>query len=308
MITGIQMKTSDNRDERVKIVAYYYVCEMSKDDVECSELTLNVKDKISREELDDLNNAFGLTGAYYSATSIKEIVVDNGIEFKKWMMPANLQSCLDRGMSSSQLVMGANKHVLNYASSIKTFVDMTYRLLTKKQPSKADDFEQLTHTFYDKHSTYRFWANFRNYVVHCAFPYTVFHNEVDKECQVLCKKGHLLEFNNWKHSKADIEKMPEDIDLTAMVDDMSGLVVALYLQFLYYLAEDAFHGYEYYQAFLRRHQVKRPVILEVDEQISEETGFVNPSMHPLPVEIMVQMFQTLQNHPSVKINFIEEKE
>lgn len=289
-------------------MAYYYVCEMSKDDAEFSELTISVKDEISREELDTLNHAFDLTGAFGSATSIKEIVVDNGIEFKKWMIPANLQSRLNRGMSGGQLVMGANKHVLNYASSIKTFIDMTHRLLTKKQPSKVEDFEQLTHTFYDEHSTYRFWANFRNYVVHCAFPYTIFQCEIDKECQVLCKKDHLLEFNNWKHSKQDIEKMPEDVDLTAMVDDMSALVIALYLQFLYYLAEDLFRGYEYYQAFLRRHDVKRPVILEVDKPISKEEGFVNPSMHPLPVETMIRMFQALQNHPSVKINFLEKKE
>ena len=288
-------------------MAFYYVCGTSSKSDSFDEMTLDLGDEITQEELDHLNHAFSLTGVFCSITFIKDIVIENGIEFKKWMNPTHLQSCFDRGMLSHRLVMMANKYVLNYASSIKTFIDMAFRLLKKKQPSKIKDFENLTHQFYDDKHTYRFWMNFRNYIVHCSFPYTTFHDEIDKECEVICKKTHLLEFNNWKHSRNDIENMPEDIDLTGMVDEMSSLVISLYLQFLYYFAAEAFEGYEYYKSFLQRHTVTRPVILSVEQRVTKEDGLVNPSMQPLPVEVMIEMFKVMQNHPSIKINFIENK-
>lgn len=289
-------------------MAFYYVCESSSKSDTFDEMTLDVGDEITQEELDRLNHAFSLTGVFCSITFIKDIVIENGIEFKKWMNPIHLQSCFDSGMPSQRLVMMANKYVLNYASSIKTFIDMALRLLKKKHPSKTKDFENLTHQFYDNKITYRFWVNFRNYIVHCAFPYTTFHHEIDKACEVICKRNHLLEFDNWKHSRNDIEKLPEDVDLTGMVDEMSSLVISLYLQFLYYFATQAFEGYEYYKSFLLRHKVNRPVILTVDQRVTKEEGFINPAMQPLPVEMMIKMFKVMQNHPSININFVEIKD
>ncbi len=284
-------------------MSYYYVCETTPKSKTDNEMTLAVGDEISQEELDSLNSAFSLTGAFYSITSIKDIVIENGVQFKKWMNPINLQTCYDNGMPNHRLVMLSNKHVLNYASSIKTFIDMAFRLLKKKKPSMIQDFENLTHRFYDEKMVYRFWMNFRNYVVHCAFPYTTFRDAIGSNCQVVCEKKHLLEFDNWKHSKSDIEQMKEEIDLTLLVDDMSSLIYSLYLQFLYYLAEDAFAGYEYYTSFSKRHNVKSPTILVVEEKISKEKGFVNPSMQPLPVAQMIEMFKAMQNHPSINIKF-----
>ena len=79
---------------------------------------------------------------------------------------------------------------------------MELRLLTKHTTKKEITlFNDLCHKFYDDHMEYRFWMNFRNYIVHCDFPYSVFHEEIDMPCKVICNKEHLLLFNNWKHSK-----------------------------------------------------------------------------------------------------------
>ena len=162
-------------------MSYYYVCETIPKSENIDEMTLNVGDEITKEELDCLNNAFSLTGTFYSINFIKDIVIENGMEFQRWMNPNNLQSRFENGTPSHRLVMISNKHALNYASSIKTFIDMAFRLLKKKKPSKVKDFENLTHQFYDENEIYRFWMNFRNYIVHCAFPYTTFHNEIENK-------------------------------------------------------------------------------------------------------------------------------
>ena len=283
-------------------MSYYYVGEMTLDN--CGkDKTVSVGDEITQAELDCLNKAFSITGTFHALTQILNIVTENGVEFKKWMNPKNLQANRDSGVSSERLIMLSNKFVLNYAASTKTFVDMAQRMLRQRKPDCVKDFLKITNKFYDEKAEYRFWANFRNYIVHCSFPYSVFHEEVDCNCEIRCPREHLLKFNNWKHSKADIERMPEFIDLPGMVDEMSSLIYALYLQFFYYLAKDIISDYEHYKQFISKHNVKHPVILHTKEMVSKENGFVSPSMQPLPINEMMELFKVLNKHPSINITF-----
>ena len=87
----------------------------------------------------------------------------------------------------------------------------------------------MQHAFYDKNMEYRFWMNFRNYIVHCEFPYSIYQESVDNGCKIICTKEHLFQFDNWKHSKADIQQMDKQIDLPALVDNMSAMIYAFTL-------------------------------------------------------------------------------
>lgn len=283
---------------------YYYVGEVQNQADEHN-ATINIGDEITPEEVETLNKAFSITGDYHAIKQIYDIVVENGLEFKSWMKSERLQSKRDAGLSSKRLILLSNKLALNYASSIKTFLDMTQRLLKHRKPESVKDFLALTNKFYDDHLEYRFWANFRNYVVHCSFPYSIFHEAVGSNCEVRCSKKHLLKFDNWKHSKADIEQMPEYVDLPGMVDRMSSLIYALYLQFFYYVASDAFSGYNTYQEFLKKHSVRCPVIFKTEKPISREEGFVVPSMQPLPIKEMMDVFNTMNQHPSINIKITQ---
>jgi hypothetical protein len=281
---------------------FYYVGDVTSENPE-EEKTITVGDEITQDELDSLYKAFSITGTYHGITQILNIVTENGFEFKKWMNPSNLQAHRNAGASSERLLLLSNKLVLNYASSIKTFIDMAQRMLHQRKPNCVKEFLKRTNELYDEEVAYRFWANFRNYIVHCSFPYIVFHEAVGCNCEVRCPREHLLEFSNWKHAKADIEKMPEFIDLPGMVDEMSSLIYALYLEFFYYLAGDIMSDYKNYIEFLDRHKVNCPVILEVEAKITKEDGFVCPSMHPLPIEKMMEIFRVMNNHPSINISF-----
>lgn len=283
-----------------------YVCEMKKEKPE-NEATINVIEEITQEELNTLNQAFSFTSDYHSITQILNIVLENGNEFKKWMNPQNLQKSRNEGASSERLILISNKLVLNYATSTKTFIDMMRRLLQRKEPDCVEHFLGMTNKFYDENMEYRFWSNFRNYVVHCSFPYSVFHEAVDCNCEVRCTREHLLEFDNWKHSRVDIQKMSEFINLPDMVDKMNSLIYALYLQYFYYIFKDFVADYEIYRDFMKRHSVKCPVILKTDRPISKEEGFVSPNMQPLPVKEMMEIFKVMQQHPSININFLNEK-
>ena len=95
-----------------------------------------------------------------------DIVIENGESFKRYMSFKNLMELSKNKIKPDQAIMLANKTVLNYASSIKTYIDMETRLLKKRAPKEAYGiFNNLCRMFYDKHIEYRFWVNFRNYIV-----------------------------------------------------------------------------------------------------------------------------------------------
>ena len=114
---------------------YLYVAETCKD--EKMGVKIEVKKEITTEELEYLNSAFFVCGVYHSIEQIEHIVVENGEDFKHYMSEENLRLIRSKGVSPEQTIMLANKYVLNYASAIKTYIDMEKRLL-KKHKSKED--------------------------------------------------------------------------------------------------------------------------------------------------------------------------
>lgn len=216
---------------------YLYVAETSKPKSE--DTFLEIKNEITEAELEILNSAFRVCGLYHSITQIKDIVVENGESFKRFMGIDNLKKLSAGKVTPERLITLANKFVLNYASSIKTYIDMETRLL-KNHSTKEEVkmFEDICHQFYEQHIEYRFWVNFRNYIVHCEFPYSIYQESVDNGCRLICTKDHLLKFDNWKHSKIDIIKMDAEINLPAMVDGMSSLIYALYIDFFTYFGKE----------------------------------------------------------------------
>lgn len=258
-----------------------------------------IKDEITQEELAQLNTAFRVCSLYHSITQIKDIVVENGESFKRLMSPQNLQEIRKRNIPPERAITLANKAVLNYASSIKTYIDMEKRLLTKRATeSDLKLFEDMQHAFYDKNMEYRFWANFRNYIVHCEFPYSIYQESVENGCKIICTKEHLLQFDNWKHSKADIQQMGEQIDLPALVDNMSAMIYAFYIDFFSHFAKDITDGITTYGEFCRKHGVRVPVIFKMEN--SEQVA--GSHFQPLPIKELRASFDILRNNPHIKID------
>ena len=276
---------------------YFYVAE--SEDAEAGHHIVSVLHEISPTELDELNSCFSICGLYHSITQIKDIVIGNGNEFIKWMEPGSLQSHYAAGFKGNYLIQHSNRLVLNYASSIKTYIDMEERILKKFKPDSIAQFHDLQHRFYEKYLVYRFWANFRNYIVHCDFPYTEFHAVIGNPCEVKCRKIHLLEFTNWKHSRTDIEQMPETVDLAQMVNEMSGLIYAFYIDFFAFFGQQIVNNINKYDAFCKKHKVKIPIIVKTPAP----HDILNARLQPLPVKELSQLFDELQHHPNVILNF-----
>jgi len=264
-----------------------------------TESKIVIKDEITQDELTQLNTAFRVCSLYHSITQIKDIVIENGESFKRFMHPQNLQEIRNLNTSPERVITLANKAILNYASSIKTYIDMEKRLLTKHATENdVKLFEDMQHAFYDENMEYRFWSNFRNYIVHCEFPYSFYQESIENGCKIICTKEHLLKFENWKHSKSDIQQMDEQIDLPSLVDDMSSMIYAFYIDFFSHFAEDIIAGIETYGEFCRKYDVRVPVIFKMKNR----QQVAGSHFQPLPIKELKASFDMLRNNPNIKID------
>lgn len=275
-----------------------YVAEQEFD--ERGETTIKTVSEISQDELNALNEAFSFCGVSHTITEIRDIVIENGAAFKKWMTPKNLKSQYDNKMSPEELVRTANKLILNYATSTKTYIDIETRILAQNETKSKRTLESLTHELYDKYMEYRFWAMFRNYVVHCAFPYTIFHADEKNGIQLICTKEHLLEYKKWKHVEADIKQMDAIMDLPQLVDGMNNIIEALYMDFYARFGKRIIDGVSCYAAFCRKYKVKNPIVLK-----SNGTKNINElKAQPLMASELFRAFDILKNNPTVHINIV----
>lgn len=262
---------------------------------------IEIRKQISPEELDQLNSAFRVCGSYHAITQIKDIVIENGNVFKAFMTSENLRQLGVHKVAPERVITMANKNILNYASSIKTYIDMESRLL-KKRASKAaaDAFATMCSHFYDTTIAYRFWVNFRNYVVHCEFPYSIYRESIEDGCRIICTRERLLQFDNWKHSRVDIEAMPDEVDLPGMVDDMSSIIYALYIDYFRYFSTEIVEGIRIYGEFCRKYDVTYPIIFKTLDPKKVEGGHYQP----LPIKELQASLEMLKNNPNVEINVI----
>ncbi len=263
--------------------------------------TISIKNEITEEELNLLNSAFEFCGIYNCITQIKNIVIENGEAYKRFMSTENMSKLKLNGVSPERSVMLANTAILNYATSLKTYIDMETRLIKEKSSEdNLDKFNTMCHTFYDNHMEYRFWVNFRNYIVHCEFPYMIYNESVENGIRIICTKEHLLKFKNWKHAKDDIDKMDEQIELHLLVDNMSAMIYALYINFVGFFAEKIVNGIKIYGEFCRKYNVKRPIIVKTKDR----ADLAGANMQPLPVKELKAAFDILSDNPNIQINIV----
>lgn len=271
-----------------------YVAELGNNRIE-------VLHEVSQEELDKLKASYPNFEAFHRMTELKDVVIENGMDFKEWMQKDNIEKCYFNHISTEKIVQTSNKLAFNFGTSIGTFLYTEEKLLKKYKPGMEIKLEKLERSFYDDNMEYRFWARFRNYVVHYALPYTGLEADGANGIQVVCKRQHLLEFEKWSQVKKDIESMDENVDLSAMVEKMNVLIYALYMNFYTYFAEEIGNATIKFGEFCKKHGTKNPVIVKA-ENLRKMEGVC---VQPLPQKELFQALKMLKENPNVKVESVE---
>ena len=111
----------------------------------------------------------------------------------------------------------------------------------------------------------------------------------------------LINMGNTNNSRADIERLNDQIDLTAFVDEMSSLIFAFYIDFFSYFAQDIVSGINIYGEFCKKYDVRVPVIFKTKTR----NQFVGSSFQPLPIKELQEALDVLKSNPHVEINIVK---
>ena len=91
--------------------------------------------------------------------------------------------------------------------------------------------------------------------------------------------------------------MNEQVDLPSLVDNMSSLIYAFYIDFFSHFTNIIIDGIGIYSEFCRKYDVKVPVIIK----IADEKKLNEIRMQPLPINELKASFEILKNNPSIII-------
>ena len=92
--------------------------------------------------------------------------------------------------------------------------------------------------------------------------------------------------------------MDKEINLPSMVDGMSSLILALYIDFFYHFGKGITDGIATYSKFCRKYDVQQPVIYKTHNRDLTAAS----DIQPLPVKELRAAFDILRSNPHVKIN------
>lgn len=250
------------------------------------------------DEAKALISTFHFTSSYNVVQMASKVAEKNGLIFMHHMRPESINAYNQAQVDD--IVVVANQQALNYATSIKSFLDWTEReLRISNKEIELKEYKLMQNILYDSQVSYRFWLRLRNFLVHCGFPYTsasISENNISIECS----KEHLLTYSNWNAVKDDIDKMDDIIQLHEMVPAVNACIHTLYIEFVKLFANEIIAAMNSYSAFCKKYGVNQPMFSELPSPV--HIGENGVSLMPLPIDDLMNAFADLKKHPGVNIN------
>jgi hypothetical protein len=130
-----------------------------------------------------------------------------------------------------------NRLFLNYLSSIRTFIDHNKAYIHRKFGSsspESNEFEKITHYYFDNFFSYRFFDQLRNYAQHCGLPLQSFNLSTHRtqdggylaSSEITFDPRELLKtYNKWSAVvKADLQKKEDPFPLAPLLEEMTNVL------------------------------------------------------------------------------------
>lgn len=196
----------------------------------------------------------------------------------------DLSVCPDIGMDYlDRMVFNLNRRILNFLSSVRTFLDHNETELNRSQrDSEMAFFKELLKKNYDESFAYRFLYQLRNYVQHCGMPVgnVLINAEKDSSVSggkrvtvsVVFDRDTLLNrFKDWNTAKKSLLEMPAQFEVSPLLQELVVRLGIIHLQ----LNEKFFPDIEAEAALINRmhsevrEAERRVVVLDVIDQADE---------------------------------------
>jgi len=191
--------------------------------------TLEVIKELMDNEYSEIRNSLHIIGQHYYNYLLYKIALENYNVLMSFISLCEKESekskKIDSKVESNQII-NVNRHILNFLSAFRTFLDHHETRLKRSFGKKSDqvsEFKQATSKLFDDNLSYRFISKFRNYCQHCGIPVSTLKKtlKTDKNLQNYTElifeldREHLLtDFDGWGAIVTkDIQGLPQKICL-----------------------------------------------------------------------------------------------
>jgi hypothetical protein len=208
--------------------------------------------RISIREFVAVQNALAEINAFKSNQRLIEIVLLNNSEIHYFFIET-FKTLLEKSVSwvgikekdMEKIYLHSNRLLLNYLSSIRTYLDHSLAFLTKKYGKTSPQvrkYNALLSFNYDNNFSYRFFYKLRNYSQHCGIPidnlsfksdYDRDNNQIHGHLNAFFDPNKLLtNFDSWGAKvKVDLLAMNEPFELRSIRESMTAIMFNINVNF-----------------------------------------------------------------------------
>jgi hypothetical protein len=238
----------------------------------------------------------------YSINSLNYEEFFSTIKMYEETYSANPQLCDISVME--QIVLNVNRRLLNYLSSVRTFLDHTETRLKEKygkQSIRVKNFDNACHNECNNNFSYRFFYKLRNYSQHIGMPIGKIDLNLKKEPELSGRavakmniqfdRDLLLKYKEWKEPLLQqIKNLPKLFDVSPHVNTMMQCLERINLTLINHDLPFIIPSAEYIDglfASIKKNQV-RPTVFRIINESNKK--YINEMTIPLNiVKYAIQM-------------------
>lgn len=278
----------------------YRVCECRNENGE--QVITILDDIVTEAEFDEYYRYIRELNFFNRIDFFMEMIRYNGRTLELHIKNASVTS-KENGTTVIKL---ANKYVFDFAAAIGSFIEyIEKRLMTKQSDQVRKEFDEFRKNMFAD-DIYKFWYYLRNYVIHYDIPFTQLSSKivgVEIKTEIICKRDHLLEYKEWKHAKAYVESLPENIDICSMTEPILVKLHAYYLSLLFIFRDTIVEAHRYVEQFVLRHQARTGMAIMAYETEEDFVANRNGRIHFLHISRVSKLLHDLSMHPNVNVTF-----
>ena len=240
---------------------------------------------------------------YKLAKNYRDIAINNGLELVKYLK--NIKGISNpeeiRKINTSSIGVDANRLMLNYLVSFRSFVDnlqsYSHHIIKGKEFEK-----EILNWMYDNEDVYAFLSKLRNFATHFSMVFTsIILTETD--IKLGCSKKHLLEYDSWKPKNIDfIKSCSEDyLPILDYIEHNNVLIMSIYLGFLNYFGDDIQDMHNQAMELMTEYQTLNPFFIECEN----ENNLVGAHMFGIGLEMLREATDDFAQLPNVNISYVE---
>jgi hypothetical protein len=219
-----------------------------------------------------------------------------------------------------KMVLNINRHILNFLSSVRSFLDHTETKLKRNYGAESDRYKRFKDAckkVYDTSFSYRFLSKLRNYSQHCGMPLgglslrskedPPYSGNIYHSLQAKFSRDELLTYTSWGTIAKEISQLPSEFDIVPHIVQMMKCLEKINLVLIDDDLPELFKSAEFIEQLISPAQGKEGVpcilqFLDINQDVNGKVKQMKVRIAHIPLHIIeivnnIRKEKASQNRP-----------